>query len=442
MNYRLLFIISIIFLYSCQSKKAEEWTPLFNGKDLSGWKSNEHDDSFQVVDGMLVATGERSHLFYVGEDGDASFTNFELKAEIMTTYTANSGIYFHTQWQDEGWPGTGYEAQVNSTHKGAGDYKEVKKTASLYGIRNVYKALSQDSVWFEMRVRVEGKKVNIWINDIMTVDYLEPENSEKSLLTGGTFALQCHDPESKVVYKSILIKELPAPDEQNVPEEEAFPEILRLQANHFPVMDMAIDPINEPTIDNALQTFYSTGINLGFLSDSESSMESILANKPVFIGMKILLGDSFSGQVDDLKNIDYTVGQIPSFTDADVLNIDEFMKIHIANANAYLVTSPVDIIFNATLLPAQLMEGYREIWTLERMKELSGILKEHNVAIGIDCKSKYPDLNFIKVAKEQGCTFSFYNLLDTEGNANIDYLLEAVEYAGLDYKDVFIPGNM
>ena len=42
---------------------------------------------------------------------------------------SNSGIYFHTKFQPDGWPQQGFEAQVNNTH---GD---PKKTGGLYNVK-------------------------------------------------------------------------------------------------------------------------------------------------------------------------------------------------------------------------------------------------------------------------------------------------------------------
>ena len=63
---------------------------MFNGKDLSGWKSNAATENqpagvFSAKDGELIVSGGRAHLFYVGADGDAKFKNFEFKAKMMTT---------------------------------------------------------------------------------------------------------------------------------------------------------------------------------------------------------------------------------------------------------------------------------------------------------------------------------------------------------------------
>ncbi len=107
---------------------ADEWHPLFNGKDLTGWKASENQGGFKVVDGAIAFDGQRSHLFYVGEVKGAEFKNFEFKADVLTRPMANAGIYFHTEFQEKDLPKTGFEAQVANSHLGGGGYVEMKKT--------------------------------------------------------------------------------------------------------------------------------------------------------------------------------------------------------------------------------------------------------------------------------------------------------------------------
>ena len=102
---------------------------MFDGKTLNGWKSNEEvPGCFTVEDGKLKVSGGRAHLFYVGADGKAVFKNFEFKAKVMTTPGSNSGIYFHTEFVEKGWPVKGFECQVNVTHK------DPKKTAETFRV--------------------------------------------------------------------------------------------------------------------------------------------------------------------------------------------------------------------------------------------------------------------------------------------------------------------
>ena len=94
------------------------WRSLFDGKSLQGWRASENADTWRVEDGTLVAHGPRSHLFYEGPVGDHDFRNFELVAEVRTEKACNSGIYFHTAFQESGWPGKGYEVQINNSRGG------------------------------------------------------------------------------------------------------------------------------------------------------------------------------------------------------------------------------------------------------------------------------------------------------------------------------------
>ncbi len=183
----------------------EGWYSLFDGT-LDGWKASENKNTFSVKDGMIVAHGPRSHLFYVGPVNDANFTNFEFKAQIMTQPSANSGIYFHTEYQENGWPSKGYECQVNTTHS------DRKKTGGLYGVVDVIdNAPSKDGEWFDYYIRVEGKHVIIRINGHTTVAWTEPDDWSRGgrKISNGTIALQGHDPKSTVYYKDIMIRPLP-----------------------------------------------------------------------------------------------------------------------------------------------------------------------------------------------------------------------------------------
>jgi len=226
-----LTALAAFALSSAVAADTDGWTALFNGKDLAGWKSSEETPNcFTVENGELKVSGGRSHLFYVGDKGDASFKNFELKMKVKTTPGSNSGVYLHTAFQEKGWPDQGYECQVNSTHK------DPKKTGSLYGVINilalaegqqepaggkhikVLAAPSKDDEWFDYEMKVEGRHITLKVNGEVTVDFTEPEGWDpvtelKGMpgrkLSSGTIALQGHDPLSTTFYKDMFIKALP-----------------------------------------------------------------------------------------------------------------------------------------------------------------------------------------------------------------------------------------
>ena len=188
------------------SAHAAEWQPLFDGKSLAGWRASDAPGTFSVRDGEIVVKGPRSHLYYVGPVNDADFRDFELTLEVKTFPKANSGVYFHTKWQEVGWPDKGYEVQVNNSHS------DPSRTGGLWGVRDFYEVAVPDGQWFTLGIRVEGKHVVTTIDGKVIVDYTEEPNPprkkglEQRLLDHGTFALQGHDPESEIHYRNIRVR--------------------------------------------------------------------------------------------------------------------------------------------------------------------------------------------------------------------------------------------
>ncbi len=184
-----------------------EWISMWDGRTLDGWKASENKGSWKVVDGTLTCSGKRSHLFYVAEP--LPFRNFELECEVMTTPGSNAGIYFHTRYQETGWPKYGHECQVNITHS------DPKKSGGLYGVADVANPPAKDNEWYRNSIRVEGRHVVIRINDQVTTDFTEPENQKafsedfERRLGEGTIALQAHDPQSVVHFRNLRIRRLP-----------------------------------------------------------------------------------------------------------------------------------------------------------------------------------------------------------------------------------------
>lgn len=179
---------------------ADGWVSIFDGKTLNGWKVSEHPATFTVSNGEIVVHGERAHAFYAGDVNNHNFKNFEFKAKVMTKPGSNSGIFIHTAYQEDGWPSQGYEIQVNQTHT------DWRKTGSVYGVQDVKETYVKDNEWYTEHIIVQGKKVTVKINDKVINEYTEGETSK---LTGGTVALQGHDPNSEVHYKDVMIKVLP-----------------------------------------------------------------------------------------------------------------------------------------------------------------------------------------------------------------------------------------
>jgi len=202
--------VLLLFLAAGPALAEDGWIPLFNGRDFTGWKISENTGTFTIQDGAIVSHGPRSHCFYAGDVGNHNFKNFELKVDVRTAPGSNGGIFFHTEYQDAGWPSKGFEVQVNNTH---GDKV---KSGSLYHVKDigedVIKPIVKDGEWFTEHIVVKGDTVTISLNGKQVVQWTQPADWQGTSdcvgrhIGEGTIALQGHDPNSTVQYKNILIK--------------------------------------------------------------------------------------------------------------------------------------------------------------------------------------------------------------------------------------------
>ncbi len=263
------------------ARAGEEWVSLFDGQTLTGWKAAEHPDSFSVVDGVIRGSGLRSHLFYLGADGKAEFENFELELDFKAMDGANSGVYFHATWQDEGWPRlSGTEVQVNNDQPALEkNYIENKKTGSLYGFRNLYKAMAKDGEWASYNIKVTKPRVQVRINGKLMIDYVEPSNvpvlvagQTRDILTKGTFALQCHDEKSKARYRNIRVRRLPPGEDASVTkpvyDAQAIQRLV-IGKDNFPLVDLHAELGVHFSLDQLLARSMESGIGSGVVARSD-----------------------------------------------------------------------------------------------------------------------------------------------------------------------------
>jgi hypothetical protein len=119
-----LFVLAVLTPLAAAE---EGWTSLFNGKDLTGWKTGENPESFSVRDGAIVTSGPSAMCFYVGDFHAHKFKDFELKVDVMTLPGANGGVFIDTEYQEKVWPAKGFEVQVNNSY-----VRDPVKSGSLY----------------------------------------------------------------------------------------------------------------------------------------------------------------------------------------------------------------------------------------------------------------------------------------------------------------------
>ena len=443
------------------AEPAGTWQNLFDGRTLSGWRAAENPGSFRVEGGVLVAEGPRAHLFYTGPAGDAAFGSFEFEAEVLTRPGANSGIYFHTAWQERDWPARGYEVQINNSATGEGGYREQKRTGSLYGVRNVYKPFVPDHEWFRVRVVVRGPAIQVWVNEVQTVDYVAPTRGR------GTFALQCHDPASRVSFRHLRVRPLPEPASAPPPTPALDENLAWLHANNYPVIDLHTHLKGGLTLEDVLQRQYRTGINagvavnggLGFAITNDAGLDRALEELRHPLTWAALQAEGrewlrlFS--LPAIARFDYVFTDAMTFSDdhgrrmrlwipSEVFVDDPqaFMDLLVARTVAILETEPIDLWANPTYLPEVLAADYDRLWTPERRARVIAAAVRHGVAIEINDRFRLPSAAFIRQAKAAGAKFTFgTNNGGREDLGALRHSARMVRECGLEWSDFWVPGQ-
>ncbi len=456
---------------------AQDWQPLFDGKSLHGWKAGGNARSFGVINGQIACEGPRAHLFYVGQDGEIDFRNFELSAEVMTHGGANSGIYFHTAYQRRDFPQQGFEVQVLNVRPATGSYRENKLTGSLYALRNVYKPLAKDDEWFTIHIRVVGKSVQVRVNDQLVVDYLEPNPAPDvpghpgRKLGHGTFALQCHDETGKVFYRNLRVRMLPDAVADSAPPvlalNEYDREVIRLSAANYPVVNYHVHLKGGLTLDEALAAsrrsgvFYGIAVNCGlnFSVTNDAGIDDYLKSmqgQPCFVAMQAegrewvnLFSKAAISRFDyvftDAMTIFDNQGRrmrlwIPSEV-PEIKDPQAFMDMLVERTVKILSTEPINVYVNPTFLPEKIAADYDRLWTEERMQKVVTAAAQHHIAVEINSRYKLPHLAFIKLAKAAGCKFTLGTNNGDREIGRLDYSFDMIKAAGLQWQDIWTPNS-
>src|ERR1017187_2349889 len=371
------------------------WVELFDGHSLQGWRPSENKASWKVVNGQLAAAGPRSHLFYDGPVKGANFRNFELEVDAMARPGCNSGVYFHTAYQESNFPQKGFEVQIANTAGGENGYMERKKTGSLYGLRNVYKQFIADDQWFKIHVAVRGKNVQIRLNGMLVVDYIEPTpavipdgGERERFLDRGTFALQCHNDGSHAFFRSVRVRPLPddAPTSGGPAPvvDETFRQIINIGRHNVPMVDYHVHLKEGLTLEQALAKSrrdgieYGIAINCGKLNpvqDDQAARAYVdsMKGQPIFVAMQAEGREwtqMFSRQAVAL--FDYVFTDSMTWTDHHgrrlrlwipeelgvIADTREFMDTFVERTVGILEHEPVDIYVNPTYLPPVIAQDY------------------------------------------------------------------------------------
>ncbi|WP_425398348.1 3-keto-disaccharide hydrolase [Aeoliella sp.] len=184
--------------------------PLFNGRDLAGWKT----DQAQSAEISVTDNGEMQILGGKGQaESEGEYGDFVMQYECKVNGDgANSGVFFRSI------PGdmmNGYECQIQNTYLDGNRAKPKDcGTGGIYRRVNARMVNAQDHEWFYTTLNANGPHIAAWVNGLQVTDWTdtrEPdENPRKGLRTApGTFCLQAHDPTTNLLFRNMRIAEQP-----------------------------------------------------------------------------------------------------------------------------------------------------------------------------------------------------------------------------------------
>lgn len=183
--------------------------PIFNEKDLSGWKPYPNMKSkFSVTpEGFLKVQNGKGML-----ESENKYGDFVLQLEAITHGAhLNSGVFFRCIPGEEM---NGYESQI---HSGIVDGDPTKPmdagTGAIFRRTQARRVVSADFEWFWKTLIAEGPHIAVWVNGYQVTDWVDRREPDKNPRRGmrvepGTIILQGHDETTDVSFRDIRIGEI------------------------------------------------------------------------------------------------------------------------------------------------------------------------------------------------------------------------------------------
>jgi len=183
--------------------------PMFNGKDLSGWKTDQKlASSFEVTnDNEMKILNGRGQI-----ESQATYGDFIFSMKCKTNADGlNSGVFFRCI------PGdvmNGYESQIQNQFKDSDRAKPVDcGTGGIFRRAPARRVNADDNEWFSKTIIANGPRIAVWVNGYQVTDWSDQRKPDKNprrgqRLEAGTIIFQGHDPTTDILLKEIGAREL------------------------------------------------------------------------------------------------------------------------------------------------------------------------------------------------------------------------------------------
>lgn len=192
--------------------------PIFNGKDLSGWRKVDTPRAkeppvWSAKDGMIHVEKGPGQL-----ETEAQFDDAVIQMAIRANaqgpaHHPNSGVFLRGN-PNQFW--TGYESQIRNEYKDGDRTKPVDfGTGGIYHFQPTRKVVANDNEFFVKTIVMRGRHFGVWINGIPVTDWEDPHpegeviRNKQAKLGAGVMSLQAHDPTTNLDFKNIRVAKLP-----------------------------------------------------------------------------------------------------------------------------------------------------------------------------------------------------------------------------------------
>ena len=203
-----ILIVATLITGCCTTPKQAGSISLFDGKSFSGWEGNK--EFFRIEDGSIVAGRLNEKIpnneFLCTTDEYADF-ELRLKFKVVGSPNANAGVQFRTKRIPNHHEVIGFQADIGQNYWGA-LYDESRRRKILAGpAAEDIPQIANFKGWNNYRIRARGNHIQLFLNDHMTVDYME---GDPKIAKSGIIALQVHGgPACEIWYKDIEITRYP-----------------------------------------------------------------------------------------------------------------------------------------------------------------------------------------------------------------------------------------
>lgn len=203
-------IILIFLLAVCSGVSAQEWTPLFNNKNIDEWQ-HVGDGGFIIEDGILKSQGGMGLLWYTGQ----KFENVKIRIVYKGANKNNAGVFIRIpEIPTEAWMpvNKGYEVQIDDRED------EYHKTGVLYSMTKAKASPGIPDEWNTMEITLDGNRTIVHVNGVLVTDFTEGDQVPEKVKSyepdrglrpeSGYIGIQNHGNDDVIQFKEISYQNL------------------------------------------------------------------------------------------------------------------------------------------------------------------------------------------------------------------------------------------